>query len=208
MKQSYEVTTEKLLRYYEDVSQNLNACYSSENDVCPTERILINKILAQTNTKLIRNMWIGRRNIDLFLPQLAHGQFEGIAIELNGKIHNSEFKMKKDNFKNKALEDIFLLPISIDVNDLNHPHTSQIINMISRLKKLNKTQEERVLRRIYTKTILANRTNEELFQLFDSNEAQHLLAFRQKLNARCGLIRKNQLLKSGNSKKNFPLYGV
>lgn len=193
---------ETLYQGYSEVLKNLNEVYRNENDVSSQERVFLSMFSSFSKLVPIRNMWIGRRNIDFLFPQLKltlnDKTYLGIAIEINGGIHNSEFKMKKDTFKDKALLEINIFPISLDT-DIPYNNGLKILESVSQYQSSDSRGRKRVLRKIYIKTILANRTNDQLFELFSYKNARSLISMRNSFNAFCGQERMEKLLGIGDN---------
>jgi len=104
------------------------------------------------------SVWIGPRNIDLFIPsmRLYHGavRFNGLAIEIDGGIHNEEHKMKKDQAKFEYLN--FLKISSVRFNNEDIPN-GKFENFIIGLKNHyypDTRTRQRLMRKIHIETIL------------------------------------------------------
>lgn len=204
-KQVKDIEFKSLSSVYKEVVKNLNRVYERENDGNYDERKFINLFSACSKLIPYRNMWIGRRNIDFLFPQIkliTEGRkFFGIAFEVNGGVHNAEFKMKKDEFKDRALLEANIYPVSIDTENIYHNHTLSILEYIFRLPTVDTRGKKRVLRNIYIKTILANRTNEQLSKLFSYKDSNYLISLRSSFNAWCGKQRQQLLELDDNHEK-------
>lgn len=105
---------ESLSRYYEEVCKSLNQRRSAEFCRTPAEDKFIERFSRNWKIKLYPQAWIGNLCVDLFTPALGRrpsdyrrGFLEkGVAIEIDGAIHNAEWKMKKDAHKEKSLNDL------------------------------------------------------------------------------------------------------
>jgi hypothetical protein len=78
------------------------------------EREMINRFKQEWKTWLYPQTWIGNFCVDIFVPALGAFKpgmqrgyiLKGLVFEIDGGIHQSEQKMKKDLFKEKSLSDI------------------------------------------------------------------------------------------------------
>ncbi|WP_413570437.1 DUF559 domain-containing protein [Bdellovibrio sp. HCB117] len=99
---------------YEDLCTRLNRSRSAEFCRTPAEDKFIARFKGNWKIQLYPQAWIGNLCVDLFTPALGRrppdyrrGFLEkGVAIEIDGAIHNSELKMKKDAHKEKSLSDL------------------------------------------------------------------------------------------------------
>lgn len=204
-KQVKDIDFQTLWRVYKEVVKNLNRVYGTENEANHDERKFINLFSGCSKLVPYRNMWIGRRNIDFLFPQIKLKRdgknFFGIAFEINGGVHNAEFKMKKDEYKDKALLEANIFPVSIDTVDMYHKHTLSLLEHIFKLPTADSRGKKRVLRNVCIKTILANRTNEQILKLFNHKDANHLISLRSTFNAYCGKQRRQLLERDDNHEK-------
>jgi len=65
------------------------------------------KLRAETRMKILESFWIGPFCVDFFFPQIVSQRFfgsrevrtQGLIVEVDGGIHSSEPKMKKDQYR-------------------------------------------------------------------------------------------------------------
>lgn len=124
--------------------------------------------LIKKNTKLevLRSVWIGNMNIDLFIPSVrsvpgmnnGNGRsLKGIAIEVDGCIHNKIFKMKKDNKKYETLHGLSIGTLSVENQDFKNETVQNLISNLKNLKKLDTRAKKRLMRNIYYTTLIAHK---------------------------------------------------
>lgn len=156
-----------LERTYITLCHALNSKYGVETSQTHAEDVIYNNIKKVCRLEVIRSMWIGNLNIDMFIPSIkseADGDsnltkrvFRGLALEIDGDIHNTQFKMKKDQHKYKALDSMSICLFVIENTDINHIVVKNMINNLNTLKRLDTRARKRLLRNIYIHTILSHK---------------------------------------------------
>lgn len=126
------------------------------------EKICKKAIYTATKTTFLTSMWIGRSNFDFFFPYLAgeigkKDRMRGLAIEVDGEVHDLEAKMKKDTNKADALMSIGIGVVHIENCDLNSLPWRNLLNEIKHIPKLDFRAKRRLLANVYAYTILANK---------------------------------------------------
>ena len=114
----------------------------------------------------LRSLWIGNFNVDFLFPSIkgegsGSDNTQGLAIEIDGGIHNRQFKMNKDSHKIEALS---LLHIGVTHVGNDFKDDLKTINLFKGLAKANRLDsrgKERVMRRIYIYTIAYFLSNQE-----------------------------------------------
>ena len=152
---------EELREHYLALSDLLSSTHSGENNVTRFESELKCRIREKTRLKFEKSIWIGRRNIDLFSFAIKGFSLEGkvskgLAIEVDGGIHNIEFKMKKDQSKYKGLYSLGIAVSVIENHDLNHPCVVALIEGLKSCKRLDTRARDRLRRNIYIYTLVQN----------------------------------------------------
>lgn len=174
-------TFEVLEKAYSNLSKELiqNCCIKTIS-----EDAVYNSISQRTNLKFYRSIWIGNRNIDLFCPAVGqlylpnikghkikrHQIMRGLAIEIDGAIHNRELKMKKDNHKAHILGELGIGYTVVPNEDTCHP---SVLNMIADLKKMTRLDSrarKRLMRKVYVTTLLYHASDEVIANLYQINE--------------------------------------
>jgi hypothetical protein len=127
----------------------LNARYPEASEKTPAEREVYSILHQSTNLSFYQSVWIANRNVDLFCPAIGvlhqpvlkgqkitrEGSMRGVAIEVDGPIHDSELKMRKDTGKYRLLQDlrIGLFPVTnASLQD------SGVRNLIRQLKTITR----------------------------------------------------------------------
>jgi hypothetical protein len=112
-----------------------------------------------------RSFWIGKRNIDFFFPTLAgtpikseqEKRYRGLAIEIDGKIHDQYEKMQRDQSKYKLLHNLGIATIVVENHHFDCPAVISILNNLSRLPRIDTRAKRRLLRNIYLITLDSHR---------------------------------------------------
>lgn len=157
-----KINYESLEYNYKSVVKVLNIKYQPELEKTYHEDKVANLIKANSKILFERSIWIGKRNIDFFLPYLAGNftpnnlRFKGLAIEVDGPIHNEYQKMQRDNSKYKHLHDIGIAVYTIENSDLLELTFSNMLKSFGAVKKIDYRAKRRLYRNIFIKTILEN----------------------------------------------------
>lgn len=103
----------KLRRIHLNVNQQLNLI-NGYKDAIPTpwERKFAKQLRRHFGSKFIHSFWIGPYQLDIFIPNLRsqlriERSFNGIDYEIDGPIHNQEFKTRKDTYREAYLDGQF-----------------------------------------------------------------------------------------------------
>lgn len=86
----------QLKSLYLQLVRNLNQRHLMETKQTMSEKGL-EKFLKAKRVRFLKSVWIGRHNVDFYLPNYR------LVIEVNGGVHDLEFKMKKDNYRDMVL---------------------------------------------------------------------------------------------------------
>ena len=81
---------------YRSVSAGLSEYYSIMTQKTGLEEF-VEFQLKQSKYKFHSSHWIGNVNVDFYIPAYR------MVIEVNGGVHHREFKMKKDNYRDRKL---------------------------------------------------------------------------------------------------------
>jgi len=176
----FRPTNESLRRAYELLACDLNREHLECTLRTNAEIAVLKAIESSTGLNFYKSMWIVNRNIDLFCPTIGRlyeypkkGQkiyrtqiMRGLAIEVDGTIHNRELKMKKDNNKLDHLQALGIGCMNIENMDV---HSSAIRNTIKQLKtipRLDSRAKKRLLRKIYVATLAYHASDEVMVSLY------------------------------------------
>lgn len=135
------------------------------------ERELYQRLKDASRKQILRSVWIGRHCIDLFVPNLKSESIgasvmRGLAIEVDGDVHNYEGKMRKDHNKVQTLFSIGVAQATVLNTDLSKPTVLSMIQKINVLPTLDSRERRRLWRRIYLITLALNLTDRHFNQLF------------------------------------------
>lgn len=144
-------------KYYEEVEQ-LKSRFPEV--IFRTNAEIKFSALLSKNTKLFifHSFWIGSYCVDLFFPSL------GLAIEIDGEVHNREFKNKIDHSKIDRLAYLGIVLFSIENNDFNQETVKSFLIQISKLKKKDSRARQRMMRNIYLVTIEDSMRNNSKYE--------------------------------------------
>lgn len=157
------------IEYYKLVKQQKS---KYENTITLPERKFFKQLNLHQKKKIYQSIPIGSHIIDLFIPNirtnLQHPMriMRGLAIEIDGDVHNYEDKMKKDERKGIELSFIGIGVIHIQNWDFNNPSVDVFTKKHSNLKSLDSRERKRLWRRIMLLTLALRLNNKEFFQLF------------------------------------------
>lgn len=162
------------------LSRQLNDLHPEWANRTPTERAVLEAITRATGLQFMVSLWIANRNIDLFCPAIGSlyqycqkGQkidhtprMRGLAIEVDGKVHDRELKMKKDNSKLDLLSELGIGCIVIENLDIHSPTVQQLIQNLKNTPRLDTRARERLMRRIYVATLAYHASDEVMASLY------------------------------------------
>lgn len=154
------LSSRALHHLYEHSCKILTAKYKQQLSRTNSENYIARKIKNETKLKCIPGAWIGKFNVDFFLPGLRGGNSNcGVAIEVDGGIHNHEIKMKKDNYKYNLLRDLGIALMTISNDDRTEQTSINFINNLKNLPRADSRLKRRMWVKIYRKTIMAAFSN-------------------------------------------------
>lgn len=170
-----KIDFDELEDLYCQICGRLNEKYASTIYKTATE-IKVTEFLQRLKVPYEQQRWIGNRCVDIFLPwiggnnSLANRKMFGLAIELNGKIHNSQIKMKKDESLGDYLNEISIGVSSIENSDVRlWELLSEIKNYSIKKARLDYRAIKRVNTRVYLETILHHATDSEFNSILTVN---------------------------------------
>ena len=114
-------------------------------------------IASITKMRFMSSVWIGQRNVDILFPQLKTPNGKaGIAIEVNGDIHERIFKMSKDNHLREILAMLGILTLTVENHSLTNQTTKNLITSLKGLKRISSREEKRFIRGIALFTVMTS----------------------------------------------------
>lgn len=140
------VTNETLKKAYYDLVEKLNCKHASESQRTIYEINFAKQIKKYTRRKFYQSVWIQNHCVDFFFPQLK------LVVELNGGIHNVEYKMRKDDRRDCNLEKLGIKVHNLD-NEYSNTVVFEIIRLIKDSKTIGSTNLKRLWRNIYIATL-------------------------------------------------------
>lgn len=157
-----------LEKAYTDLCELLGTVYTPTMSRTFSEDKIFELIRQSTKLEVLRSAWIGNANIDLFLPSVRASVdfngpcrvqgFRGLAIEIDGKVHQNYVKILKDQKKYASLHELGISTISIENQDCKSPVVLDLIKNLKKLKRLDHRAKSRLKRDIYLGTILAHKS--------------------------------------------------
>lgn len=152
--------TQLIKESYLTLCRELEKQHPQENTRTLKELELEKAIKKRTAIKIHHSIWIGKRNIDLFIPSICsrsepHSKrnFRGLAIEVDGDFHNHSSKMNRYNNKYNLLHRLNISLYTIENCDLKHPNVQGFLDSLKTLPRLDCRGRERVMRNIYLITL-------------------------------------------------------
>lgn len=175
-------TIEVLEAAYEKTVKLLNIQYPDCAHRTTAEKAVLEAIAHSTGLQFQRSTWIANRNIDLVCTSIGRlyqycrkGQkidrtqaIRGLAIEVDGRIHDREFKMKKDNSKLDLLRELGIGCISIENTDVHATTVKNLIRSLKEMPRLPYRSQQRLKRKIYVATLAYHSSDEVMASLFGS----------------------------------------
>ncbi|MCB9061530.1 MAG: hypothetical protein H6622_08420 [Halobacteriovoraceae bacterium] len=188
-----EILSFDVLKYQYDLLE-IRLSESFETTKTSYESRVLKKIKESYKGDIFTSMWIGKRNIDIFIPGLRGNTYEqtiqnitkaryfkGLAIEIDGSIHDQEFKMKKDSSKYRQLHALEIGLLTIENRDIKLNFIQKIIRGLIDMPRVDYRQRRRLFRNIFITTLLAHYTDEELNNLFKTKHLTHLFTESRKI---------------------------
>ena len=144
---------------YKGVVEKLNQKYKPETSQTSYEKIFKRTFKQYTRADIVPSVWIGSYCLDLFIARAR------MAIEINGGIHNTEFKMRKDEHKESYLKHLNIAVANID-NKRTSKQAPDLAILIKNKKHIGSCNVKRLWREIYIRTITSHTPFDELDLLF------------------------------------------
>lgn len=164
---------------YDALSLKLNLRYKLLPTRTSAEHCLARLIRKETNLQVMLSVWINRRNVDLFIPGICGRSsfsnkrfFKGLAIEVDGDVHNLEFKMRKDNAKYEQLHQLDIALYTVQNSDVHQKTVADFRHQLSGTYRLDSRGKKRVLRNIYISTLIANQAEFDLSEFLTSEQLE------------------------------------
>lgn len=160
-------TFPELKEVYGQIVHRLNLKYK-ESLMRPQMEIDWFKLITNHRRILFhRTIWIGNNNFDLFTASLAFRNQEnkksnlGLVFEIDGSIHNTEPKMKKDLYAEESLN-----RLNISLYRINKFHKMDARTILGQTRMTDSKERRRIWTKIYLETILTHGTSTEIENLF------------------------------------------
>ena len=167
----YELLQE---RYFE-LSTKLDEKYPEASFKTIYENVFSRKLVNITKLEYRRSFWIGRYNADFFFPSLR------LVIEIDGKIHDQEFKINQDHSKIIFFQKLGIIVSSIENLDFNDMTVKCILHGLDTLPRLDTRGRQRILRNIYLTTLAFQLTDKELIEAFGDENLNVFTFVRRRL---------------------------
>lgn len=153
-----------LSKTYKEMTLRLNSEFESVRTF--HEQMACNIIRAHTKVPIYNQVWIGSRCFDIFIPSVrgqSPTKSRGLAIEVDGPIHDTVAKMKKDSAKDKLAESLGIMVHSIPNINFNvcDSVTFNFLFHIRDMPRLSYREYSRLWARIHLKTIELKGTKQE-----------------------------------------------
>lgn len=157
---------------YDELTLNLtkSRCYESLKTL--VEGKVLSDLKAHTRLHVWTSVWIGNHSLDLFIPSLAgRGDpgvigYNGLAIEVDGSVHDLEYKIRKDHRKIDKLKKLGIAVYSISNHDLREETYRAFLRNLQSQKRLDTRARNRLLRNIYIYTLAVHLKDDEISDTF------------------------------------------
>ena len=161
--------------HYENLIKKLNL-RSNESERTFSERKFRMQINHFCKKRVMQSVWIGMQCIDFFIPNIRSSTnlkstMRGLAIEIDGDVHNYESKMRKDEIKGNALAMLGIGHTSVPNWDVSHPAVRKFLGSLNSSRGLDSRERRRLWRRIYLITLAMHLSKTEFFSIFTKQVA-------------------------------------
>lgn len=162
----------QLQERYEAIRDKLNITYAKVTERTSAEQIFESKIRLLSKSQLYSSVWIGNKNIDLFLPTVAgyrHARgrrFTGAAIEVDGDVHSLWAKIYKDNDKEELLSWLGITTLRIQNIRVKSKQSLEPYITSFHFRPADTRANRRMWLKIYLVTIFLNASDKEIEALF------------------------------------------
>lgn len=130
------------------------------------ELLVYSKLQKATKLRIYRSFWIGNHNFDFFINGVGEGDIKGLAIEVDGSIHDREFKMRKDEHKGRLLGRLGIAHYSVLNHDLNSSDFRGLLRELPKMRRHDSRCKQRVMRNIKILCLVAHFSLEEWIAKF------------------------------------------
>lgn len=161
---------------YWKISKRLGKQYNCLTERTSAERMFSYDIFKATKLNVLRSLWIGNVNVDMFFIAIKHKNAKGLIVEIDGSIHDREFKMCKDTSK---LEYLHSLGFMVQVFENTDVYEKQVLlekfcNRLPYFERCCSRARKILWRKIYLETIFYHASDSELKELFGYLESELL----------------------------------
>ncbi|WP_347358442.1 hypothetical protein [Bdellovibrio sp.] len=143
-----------LSKTYKEITRRLNSEFESVRTF--HEQMTCNIIKSYTKIQIYNQVWIGSRCFDIFIPSvrgLSPVKARGLAIEVDGPVHDTVAKMKKDTAKDKLAESLGIMVHSLPNHEVLDSVSSNFLLHIKDMPRLSYREYRRLWAKIHLKTI-------------------------------------------------------
>lgn len=151
-----------------------------------SESVVEKVIKENTKIKFYKQFWILNHCVDFFTPSLkcsSKGGVEakGIVLEIDGSIHNREFKICKDEKMSENLTALGIPVTTIKNEDIMNERTvNHLFRNLNNIKKTNPRERKRLLRKLFLLTLIAHSEPNILAAQLYKTDFDGLLAYTDK----------------------------
>lgn len=155
------VSDEQLKSAYNELSNILTKTNrTKEAHVTSAECVFKHSFQRHSKVKLYSTFWISNLTTDIFIPKYR------LAIEIDGGIHNSQPKMRKDDYKDQFLGQLNIIVAHVDNRNVKR-FAFECAAGLRRTTPLDSRACKRLMRKVYIITLTRQLTIDELSQLFN-----------------------------------------
>jgi len=166
---------EELQRLYWELSAHLN---KTNPQVQQTRAEIAHwkRLKSKTGKKIMPSFWIGTGCVDLFIPNIRAPKLDkskpagsGLAIEIDGDVHNLETKMLKDESKSRQLQILKVMKMSQSNWDINSESFKSFCLRINNLSSLSYSERRRMRVKIFAFTLACHFSEDKFRRVFTIN---------------------------------------
>ncbi|MBV2168581.1 MAG: hypothetical protein KUL82_07730 [Bdellovibrio sp.] len=169
-----------LKNHYQVIVADLSHSGKKAMERTGSEEIVRRTLKEMGSNFILTSAWIGRKNVDLLLPGLTgltRGQegrgirFTGVAIEVDGAVHDFTPKFLGDFAKDNFLSLIGILPVRIRNEETRRKNVLDALREMSVYSAMDSRAKRRMWKRIYLTTIFLNWRPQQIEEVFGINYA-------------------------------------
>lgn len=155
----YDFSPIAFAKTYEHLTHKLDQMFGLKERRVSLDEMKFNEYLKftlQSRRKFYQQFWIGRYNVDFWLPWARNQSTVSMIVEVCGGVYNDQIKQVKFGKKCKFIESELRIPIfAIDVVDATYAKAQEIVQDQLAKRALDSKTLKRLLHKIHIATLSA-----------------------------------------------------